>query len=277
MVLVLALLLDSTELWVALTGLGEEVAYVGLALAVVYLLDPLLGLLTLGIVLLSGSTNVLLKYSLNIPRPPPVYWRAPAEGPGFPSGHTQVSASFWSGLAALAPRRCTVLLALAIPVAVAISRVALGVHSFTDVVGGYAVGVSLAATSAYLGRYLGRRSVPLVYSLALVTSSISSYLGYDLRTSSSILGLSLGLLLITPRVKHFIRSVHSMSLTERFLALVTSATISLSVLYLSRPAGYVARASAYLLLALALYTVPVAFRRVRARAFRNCVEFHKGL
>jgi len=267
-VLVLALLLDSTELWVVLTGLGEEVAYVGLALAVVYLLDPLVGLLTLGIVLLSGSTNLLLKYSLNIPRPPPEYWRTPVEGPGFPSGHTQVSASFWSGLAALAPRRCTVLLALAIPVAVATSRVALGVHSPTDVVGGYAVGVALAITPAYLGRYLGGGSVPLVYSLALATSSISSYLGYDPRTSSSILGLSLGLLLLTARAEPFIRSVRSMSLTERFLALTASAALSLLILYLSRSAGYLARASAYLLLALALYTVPVAFRRVRARASR---------
>jgi membrane-associated phospholipid phosphatase len=276
-VLILALLLDSTELWIALTSLGEEVAYVGLALAVVYLLDPLVGLLTLGIVLLSGSTNILLKYSLNIPRPPPEYWRVPAEGPGFPSGHTQVSASFWSGLAVLTPRKCTVPLALVIPVAVASSRVALGVHSIADVAGGYAIGVAISVTSAYLERCLGRGSIPLVYSLALAASSISSYLGYDLRTSSSTLGLSLGLLLLTPRVKHFIRSVHSMSLTERFLALVTSATMSLSVLYLSRPAGYVARASAYLLLALALYTVPVAFRRVRAGALRDCIKFHRGL
>jgi len=261
-VLALALLLDSTELWVALTTLGEEVAYIGLALAVVYLADPLVGLLTLGMVLLSGSVNIALKYSLNIPRPPPEYWRIPAEGPGFPSGHTQVSTSFWSGLAAVTLHRCAVLLALAIPAAVATSRVALGVHSVGDVLGGYVIGVALSVASAYLGRRLGRASLPAVYALAVVTSSTSVYLGYDPRTSSSILGLSLGLLLLTPRAEHFLRTVRSMELTRRFAALATSAAISLSVLYLSRFAEPLARALAYLLLALAISVVPGVLRRV---------------
>ncbi len=261
-VLILASLLDSRELWVALTSLGEEVAYVGLALAVLYLVDPLVGLLTLGIVLLSGSINIALKYSLNIPRPPPQYWRIPAEGPGFPSGHTQVSTSFWTGLAALTLHRCLALLALAIPVAVATSRVALGVHSVADVVGGYVVGVAVAGFSVYVGRRLGRRSLLPVYSLAVATSSISSYLGYDLRTSSSVLGLSLGLLLLTSRAEHFIHSVHSMGLARRLLALATSAVVSLLILYLSRAAGVVVRALAYLLLAVAIYAIPGALRRL---------------
>jgi len=264
-VLILASLLDSTELWVALTSLGEEVAYVGLALAVVYLVDPLIGLLTLGVVLLSGSVNIALKYSLNIPRPPPEYWRTPAEGPGFPSGHTQVSASFWNSLAALTLHRCPALLALAIPIAVATSRVALGVHSVADVVGGYVVGVAVAGISVYVGRRLGKRSLPAVYALAVATSSISSYLGYDLRTSSSVLGLSLGLLLLTPRTEHFIHNVRSISLARRFLALAASAATSLLILYLSRPAGFVVRALAYLLLAVAIYAVPSALRKAGAR------------
>jgi len=260
--LALALLLDSTELWVALTSLGEEVAYVGLALVVMYLVDPLVGLLTLGMVLLSGSVNVALKYSLNAPRPPPERWRVPAEGPGFPSGHTQVSTSFWSGLAVLTLRRCAVLLALAVPLAVATSRVALGVHSVGDVIGGYVIGVAISVASAYLGKRLGRLSLLTVYGLAVATSSISIRLGYEPGTSSSILGLSLGLLLLTPRADYFVRTVRSMGLARRFLALATSATISLITLHLSRHAGPLARVLAYLLLALAIGAVPGVLKRV---------------
>ena len=53
-----------------------------------------------------------------------------------------------------------------------------------------------------------------------------------------------------------------MELTRRFVALATSVAISLPLLYLSRFAGPLTRALAYLLLALAISAVPSVLRRV---------------
>lgn len=76
-----------------------------------------------------------------------------ALGGSFPSGHALGSASFWTMLALVAVHRwhrLRLLLgaALAIAVAVAASRVLLGVHYLSDVVGGFLIGVGWTALCA---------------------------------------------------------------------------------------------------------------------------------
>jgi undecaprenyl-diphosphatase len=76
-----------------------------------------------------------------------------ALGAAFPSGHALGAAAVWTALAVivlpLARRRLLVLLAaVGIAVAVAISRVLLGVHYLTDVIGGLLLGAGWTAVCA---------------------------------------------------------------------------------------------------------------------------------
>jgi membrane-associated phospholipid phosphatase len=68
-----------------------------------------------------------------------------ARGASFPSGHATGAAAFYLALAVVlaavvAGRRLLVVVAVVVPLAVAASRVLLGVHYLTDVVAGLAIG-----------------------------------------------------------------------------------------------------------------------------------------
>ena len=83
---------------------------------------------------------------------------ASASGPGFPSGHAMTSAAAYGALVVLtlplvppARRPLVVLVAAMVVVAIGITRVALGVHWPTDVLGGWVFGLAwLAACAAVL-------------------------------------------------------------------------------------------------------------------------------
>ncbi|HEV8585765.1 MAG TPA: phosphatase PAP2 family protein [Methylomirabilota bacterium] len=103
--------------------------------------------LWLGLMIVAGLAEPALKPLVQRPRP---------EDPshGFPSGHATAAAAFFSAViylaGALAPPKRTVaraVAALAI-VAVGVSRVTLRAHWPSDVLGGIALGMALAAAAA---------------------------------------------------------------------------------------------------------------------------------
>ncbi len=186
-----ALLTDSTEVWLAINNLlGEEVIYVLASLAV-YVINPKLGFTLLASISLTASVNVVLKYALNLPRPPPEFWRAEAGGPGFPSGHTQVSATFWYALALFGSKYLTPL-SVTLPAVVGLTRMALGVHYPLDVVGGYVLGALCALALYTLSRALGRsRTWAVSLTTSAVLLALTLYLGGG-ETALSLLGITAG-------------------------------------------------------------------------------------
>jgi membrane-associated phospholipid phosphatase len=103
-------------------------------------------------------------------RPPVSDWAGAASGPSFPSGHTTNATLFalscaWAIAARVAPgwpRRAVWAGAAAYAAAVGWSRVWLGVHWPTDVIGGWLYGAawlagSIAVTGTLQRRYAGRR------------------------------------------------------------------------------------------------------------------------
>ncbi|MEV7440540.1 phosphatase PAP2 family protein [Streptomyces sp. NPDC091204] len=119
----------------------------------------------LGFLLLAQGVRYAVMYGLARPRPPAADWAAHASGFAFPSGHTTTSAvtagllawAVWRAAAPATARLCWALLACW-AIAVGLTRVYLGVHWPTDVLGGwlYALTWLTAAMAVSGGRRPGR-------------------------------------------------------------------------------------------------------------------------
>ena len=160
--------------WRAVTNLGDEPAYIALSILLYALHSPDLGFHALLALATSGWLSVLLKNALALPRPPRELWKVEASGYGFPSGHAQTSAAFWSAVA-LGLRSAGLAAFGAVLVAlVSYSRLELMVHYPRDVVGGAALGLASAlAVSKALGAWRGWSPRAKSASLAAYGAAVS--------------------------------------------------------------------------------------------------------
>jgi membrane-associated phospholipid phosphatase len=153
----------SPEAWRAVTNLGSGFVLVpigaGLVLWLLWQRRP--GDAVVVAVALVGATlfTEAVKDLVARPRPPdPVL--GPAGGYSFPSGHTLnstvtyglVALYAWRSHLALAARRVAVAVLAAIPFLVGLSRIALGVHYPSDVLGGWLAGMAIVLTVAAITR-----------------------------------------------------------------------------------------------------------------------------
>lgn len=99
-----------------------------------------------------------LKAVTDRPRPPLSLRFATVGSPSYPSGHTAIATAVGAALLVAASRTARPLLRrsavaglIALPVVVGVSRIALGVHWFTDVVGGALLGLGWVLALAGLG------------------------------------------------------------------------------------------------------------------------------
>ena len=94
--------------------------------------------------LLSTFFNSVAKVIADQPRPfeynPEVKEISSASGGGFPSGHTQNALVIWSYLALIVRRTSFWIVAILLMILIPLSRIYLGVHFPTDLMGGYILG-----------------------------------------------------------------------------------------------------------------------------------------
>ena len=134
------------EFMLAITTLGEETAFLIIALILFWCVDKYLGYYTLSVGFVGVIANQFLKLLFRIPRP----WvidpdftileqaRAAATGYSFPSGHTQSAVGTFGSIACVSKRKIVRFGAIVIGALVAFSRMYIGVHTPMD------VGVSIA-------------------------------------------------------------------------------------------------------------------------------------
>ncbi len=151
--------------WQIVTALGGAfLAVVGTALVLAALLSRRirLALIVAGMLIAASVFTHVVKGYVARARPP---WEhlAPANGYSFPSGHTLNStASYgllavisWRSRLAMSARRVAVVVCVALPLLVGLSRIALGVHYPSDVLGGWLAGLAIVALGATLIRLTG--------------------------------------------------------------------------------------------------------------------------
>jgi undecaprenyl-diphosphatase len=108
------------------------------------------GVFLLAVTGTSFGLNVLIKYTTDRPRPPWAYRLINQGGPGYPSAHAMVNTTAWLAIALLLSRQVSsrkhrvLILAVGLlgPAAIGTSRIYLGVHWATDVLGGWALGIA---------------------------------------------------------------------------------------------------------------------------------------
>jgi membrane-associated phospholipid phosphatase len=119
----------------------------------------------------AAASYTLIKAAVGRPRPPPAIWIGHFSGAAFPSGHATQSVACYATLAVIlgagrSARAKTALWGAAVLIAliVGVSRIYLGAHWLTDVLGGYALGTLLVAVIVIVALTLGRRRAAMVGS-----------------------------------------------------------------------------------------------------------------
>ena len=128
----------------AFTFLGDETFYLVFMPLVYWCLDRRLGSRLFFLLLFSAYINAVAKVVFDQPRPFNYDLRVqtivPASDGGMPSGHTQNAVVIWGYLAAQSGKRLFWLIAVLLMIGIPLSRVYLGVHFPTDLLGGYLLG-----------------------------------------------------------------------------------------------------------------------------------------
>ena len=262
----------------AITILGEEEFFIMLLPLVFWCVDFAVGVRLAFAFLLSVYANTGLKYLFAHPRPfelDPAVKLHDAEGYGLPSGHSQSAVVVWGTIAAGFRKAWLWVVAILLMVLMGFSRIYLGVHFPTDVLGGWAVGaVFLAAYLALEPRFTAwLKQAGLAVQLALaVFVPLALLLLHPTKDTGSSMAVLMGMgagVALTRQVAPFSADGPLWQRAVRFLV----GVVGLLVLYVGLTLVFPAEgASLYFVMRVVRYALvglwvglgaPWAFRKLR--------------
>lgn len=172
------------EFMLAITMLGEETAFLVIALVMFWCVDKRQAYYVLSVGFLGTLANQFLKLLCRVPRP----WvldenftileqaRAAATGYSFPSGHTQSAVGVFGAIAYTTKRRWVRISAIILAVLVPLSRMYVGVHTPYDVL--TAAAMALALVFLLRPVVLGKRKDAFPILLGIMTVLSVAFLCY---------------------------------------------------------------------------------------------------
>ena len=219
-----------------ITFMGEEEFFLVLLPMIFWCVDCRLGARLAVLFLLSTYANTGFKNVFAHPRPfdlDPTVKLHEAHGYGLPSGHSQSAVVVWGTIAARLRKTWGWIVAVLLMVLIGFSRIYLGVHFPTDVLGGWAVGaVCLAvylALEPSIAAWLKRVGLTMQLVLA-VAVPLALLLLFPVRDVISAMGVLMGMgvgMALTCRVAPFSPSGPLWQCAVRFLV----GAIGVFVLY----------------------------------------------
>lgn len=172
------------EIMLGITYLGDEIAFLVIALIMFWCVDKRKAYYILSVGFLGTLANQFMKLLFRVPRP----WdldgnftvleqaKEGAGGYSFPSGHSQNSVGTFGGIAAVTKNKVIKALCIAICILVPFSRMYIGVHTPADVLVGSAMAVALILIMRPL--IFGKDGKYIPYVLAFMSVAAVAYLCY---------------------------------------------------------------------------------------------------
>ena len=166
------------ELMLLVTHLGEETAFLVIALIIFWCVDKYHGYYVLGVGLFGNMANQFLKILCRVPRP---WVRDPnfcaleeaipeAGGYSFPSGHSQTAVGTFGCIAVTQKNKVLRAICVAIMILVPFSRMYVGVHTPADVLVGGAMALVMVFAFRPLMLGKGKKNIPVVFAVLLAMS-----------------------------------------------------------------------------------------------------------
>lgn len=150
------------DLFLAVTTIGSQPVYFLLASLIFWCFSKKTGIRALYVILFSAFAAILIKNIFAMPRPS-VPHKIEENEFGFPSGHAQVSSSFWGYLNSRIKNKSLIFTGIIVILSVSLSRIYLGVHYLGDVIGGIIFGLLVA--------FISFKSEPFITKLEKLGSS----------------------------------------------------------------------------------------------------------
>ncbi|MCM1988411.1 phosphatase PAP2 family protein [Oceanirhabdus seepicola] len=187
------------NIFIVITLFGEEIFYTLILCIIFWCMDKKLGY-KLGFSLFFSMTiNGAVKELLNVKRPIGLEGITSlrvetATGMSFPSGHTQSTTTFWTSLMVNFKKRWLYIIGTIIIILVGISRLYLGVHWPSDVIGAIIIGVVCVFISNIIIEFTLEKNnyIPLII-IALV--SVLGLLIFHSSDYIKIVGIMIGFIL----------------------------------------------------------------------------------
>ncbi len=145
-----------------------------------------------------------------------------AQGYSFPSGHSQNAAAAYSMLPVIRNRFWLRLIAVALPLLVAVSRFALGVHYPTDVIAGLILGYGCAIGMTALQKRVKRR---WIMHAVIIAAALPGFFYCTTDDYFSFLGISIGLFAAEAFEGKFVRFENTQSVIRKMLRLIGAVAI----------------------------------------------------
>ena len=164
------------EFMLLITRLGEETAFLVLALIMFWCVDKRKGYFILSVGFIGTVMSQFMKLLCRVPRP----WvldknftileqaREAATGYSFPSGHSQSAVGTFGAAACVTKNKWIRWIAIVIAILVPVSRMYVGVHTPWDVLAGAAISVVLVFTLKPMVFSENKKSLPILLVVMMI-------------------------------------------------------------------------------------------------------------